>query len=118
MVIEKPWVTHKGHNWLACEEYYNDIAEHLFIFSPPGNGLDCVRTWEALYLRTVPIVIKSIAMKEFSDLPIIMVDNWDQVHEEFLRTEYERIINTQYNLSKMRMSWWADRIRHFARTEE
>ena len=30
--------------------YYKKVAEHKFVLSPRGNGLDTHRLWEALYL--------------------------------------------------------------------
>ena len=35
-------------------------AHFAFVASPSGNGLDCHRTWEALLLRSIPIVKVSV----------------------------------------------------------
>lgn len=49
----------------------------MFELSPLGQGLDCHRTWEALILRTIPIVRKSPIHHLFDDMPVIQVDDWD-----------------------------------------
>jgi hypothetical protein len=103
---DKSWVTFKSN--LDWKEYYNDISRHKFVISPRGNGVDCHRTWESLYLRSIPIVLKSIHMNEFSDLPILLIDSWEQVTEDFLLTEYDKMINIRYNMSKLKMSYWSD----------
>lgn len=36
--------------------YLRRLARSRFVVSPPGNGIDCHRTWEALLLGAVPIV--------------------------------------------------------------
>lgn len=41
---------------IPFDEYLETIASYSFVSSPPGNGYDCFRTWEALVVGTVPIV--------------------------------------------------------------
>ena len=101
---DKEWSTYEsGITW---REYYDRIARHKFVFSPRGNGIDCHRTWEALYLRTIPIVKSSICMNDFSDLPILFINNWDEIGYDFLVEKYEEISSTKYDLSKLKISYW------------
>ena len=61
---------------------YRKIAHgYSFIVSPPGNGEDCHRTWEALYLGAVPIVLRSSMTEGFArkGLPLWMVDSYDEL---------------------------------------
>tara|TARA_R110000782_G_scaffold101489_1_gene188255 strand:- start:255 stop:1058 length:804 start_codon:yes stop_codon:yes gene_type:complete len=102
------WVTKTSN--LSMEKFYFDIASHKFVISPRGNGVDCHRTWEALYLRTIPIVRRSIHTKEFEDLPIFFVDKWSEVDYNSLIDFYEHVQNTNYNLDKMKISYWRKRI--------
>lgn len=101
---QKNWVT-KTKN-LSIEKLYFDIASHKFILSPRGNGIDCHRTWEALYLKTIPIVRNSIHMNEFKDLPIYFVNSWEEITEESLYDFYENSKNMLYNLDKLKLSYW------------
>ena len=104
MFIDKKWVTKEENvDW---KMYYDSIADSKFCFSPRGNGIDCHRTWEALYLRTIPIVKKSICMNDFLDLPILFIDDWSEITEQFLQEKYEHMKNNMYNLEKLRMSYW------------
>ena len=112
----KVWDTFKYHDWvlktsnLSMEKFYFDVASSKFIISPRGNGVDCHRTWEALYLRTIPIVKRSTHMKEFEDLPIFFVDNWNEVCYNTLVEFYEKVKHNLYNLDKMKISYWRKRI--------
>ena len=36
--------------------YRKMLSKYMFVASPAGNGLDCHRTWEAMYLGVIPIV--------------------------------------------------------------
>lgn len=102
--IDENWTTNKSG--LSWQEYYWDLATHKFAISPPGNGVDCHRVWECLYLRTLPIVIDSIHMREFKELPIIIVKNWDEITYNFLEEKYEEFQNKHFDLSKMKISYW------------
>jgi hypothetical protein len=71
-------------------EYLNKLKDHKFIISPEGNGVDCHRTWEALYLKTIPIVDRSLVTEYFSQFfPMVLVDNWNTFNLEQLEGVYE-----------------------------
>ena len=57
-------------------KYRTLVEQSKFVISPPGNGADCHRTWEALYLGAVPVVLKSSWGYSHWDLPVIAVDEW------------------------------------------
>ena len=64
---------------VSPQEFRRAVRESYFVISPPGRGLDCHRTWEAIYLGAVPVVLKtSLAPSLVSQLPILAVDNYDQ----------------------------------------
>ena len=50
---------------------YREIAkDYMFIASPPGNGLDCHRTWEAMYMGCVPIVEDNSMNRRFFEMGV------------------------------------------------
>lgn len=62
-------------------DYKRKLSKQMFVASPPGNGEDCHRTWEAMYLKVVPIVKKSEGMEYFLSLglPLVVIDSWDDL---------------------------------------
>jgi hypothetical protein len=48
-------------------EFFERLASSYFCISPNGNGVDCYRTWQALYLRTIPIVTRSVLTEHSGD---------------------------------------------------
>ncbi|CAE8596070.1 unnamed protein product, partial [Polarella glacialis] len=42
---------------LTHEEFLVLLSEHQSVLSPPGRGYDCGRTWQALAVGTVPLVV-------------------------------------------------------------
>lgn len=73
--------------FLTPRSYRKLLTNSKFVVSPPGNGDDCHRTWEAVYLGAVPIVLSS--HWPFADyaLPVMVVDSWsevkDRLHDTF-----------------------------------
>jgi len=112
MFSDKSWVT-KGEMNLEVDghkQYLKDIQSHKFCICPRGNGFDTHRLLEALYLGTIPVVKKCISMEQFYDFPCLFIDDWDQVTEEFLQEKYEEIINHDYNIDKLYVSYWTKAI--------
>ena len=68
--------------------YRRKAAGYRFLASPPGNGLDCHRTWEAFYLRVVPIVLRCVMTERFAalGLPLWLVDSYEELAEETEQT--------------------------------
>jgi hypothetical protein len=56
------------------------LAASLFVMSPPGNGIDCHRTWEAIYFGAIPVIKREkLAESIYNDLPIYVVDDWSEI---------------------------------------
>ena len=61
------------------KSYLQELKKHKFCLSPEGNGIDCYRTWEALYMKTIPICKRSVMVEEFAKtFPIYIVDDWKE----------------------------------------
>ena len=63
------------------ESYLREVARSHFILSPNGNGIDCHKHWEALYLNTVPIVTNSINIQHHKHLPFLILKEWRDFKE-------------------------------------
>lgn len=110
---DKKFVTTKFG--IPHEVFAEDVYSHPFTLSPRGNGYDCVRTWESLYLRSIPIIKRNNVMSHFSDLPILFVDEWEQITEEFLLEKLEELKNKDFDLSKAKISYWKSRLSIYGR---
>jgi hypothetical protein len=107
----KPWVTvERGHNGINFKQYLENIHSHPFMICPEGHGIDTVRTWECLYLGTIPIEKVNINNQFYTDLPILFVKDWNEINEAMLQDEYERIIHSQWSMEKLNFSYWKDKI--------
>ena len=71
------------------ERYLTEIASSYFTLSPIGNGIDCHKTWEAIYMKSIPIVTRWHGVEEFKKLgiPILIIDDWSDFKDLDLTPE-------------------------------
>ena len=88
--IEQTGIQPSGKRPVA--EFFEQVASAFFCLSPRGNGIDCYRTWQALYLRTVPVVTRSLLSERRPELPLVVLDDWSEFRSiEFSPELYERV---------------------------
>ena len=59
-------------------------------------------------MGSIPIVKIDRAHELFTDLPILFVDDWRKISEGFLIDKYEDMASREYNMEKMKLSYWLD----------
>lgn len=91
----------------AC---YDIWRNYKFILSPPGTGFDCHRTWEAVLIGVIPIVLASTLNELYTELPILVVDSYDILTESFLDNKYNIIKKKKYNMEKITLEYWIKHI--------
>jgi hypothetical protein len=69
-------------------EYRELVKASKYVLSPPGNGPDCHRTWEAIYLGAIPIVKFEFWPFSRIDLPVIVLNNWSDL-ETFSKYNFD-----------------------------
>lgn len=100
---------------LKQAEYWRIHDEFAFEVSPRGKGLDCFRTWECLFLDTIPIVKTSpldVLYRE-EGFPVVVVSSFREVTTENLRrwkAEREGQFTDQMR-RKLTNDYWLERIR-------
>jgi len=111
MLRDRHYVTTEyGKNGIDFNNYLNNLYNHKFVISPEGNGIDTHRTWESMYINTIPIEKRNINNQFYTDLPICFVNEWEEITEEFLENEYVRISKTKWNLEKLDFNYWKNKI--------
>lgn len=90
--------------------YADNLTKYAFCLCPRGNGIDTHRLWEALYMGCIPIVKNHPTHHFEMDLPIIFVDYWLEITQEFLEEKIKTIDYSLFNSPLLRMSYWKERI--------
>jgi hypothetical protein len=93
-------------------DYFREMSTCKFTLCPPGWGPDSYRVWEALLVGSIPIVekVSQSMTKLYFELPILIVDDLKKIDTEFLKREYEKISKCKYNMQKLYMRYWIDKI--------
>lgn len=63
----------------SIADYHQELLASRYVLSPPGNGFDCHRTWEAIYLGCIPIVKREFWPFCHLKLPVLVLDDWSDV---------------------------------------
>lgn len=104
-------VTRRGgrsQNDLSPIEFYSALRQHRFVVAPEGTGPDTHRLWEALALGVVPIVKRSPIHRAWDHLPVLWVDEWEEVTEELLHGWPSP--DAEQDLPELCWSHWRQRI--------
>jgi len=104
-------------NWLENVtpiENIQRLAQYKFCICPEGNGFDTHRLWEALYVKTVPIVIKSEYSQILAkyNIPMVVLESWNDLNIEklnyndydFENIVFKKILNFEEIEKKIRNS--------------
>jgi hypothetical protein len=111
LLENKDWVTvERGSNGHEFDQYLNDVYNHKFVICPEGNGMDTHRTWETLYMNTIPIEKRNINNQFYTDLPICFVDDWEEITEEFLNRWLIGNSWQDWNMEKLDFEYWKNKI--------
>jgi hypothetical protein len=99
---------------LNSHQYFQLLSEYKFVASPPGNGEDCIRTWEAMYVGVIPIVQRSILTTYFESLklPLWVIDSWDELEgysERDLEKTYQFIMK-KCDRTALFLQFWKHKI--------
>jgi hypothetical protein len=107
----------KGGAWYpagaALTEQVEALLPYKFWISPRGNGLDCHRTWEALYMGSIPVVRSSFMDSLYEGLPVLIVNEWTEVTKATLDVAYDQLAPNgvlMIDESKLHKAYWR---RHF-----
>lgn len=105
-----------SEHFMTPRRHSKILTTYKFVASPPGHAIESCRTWEALYLGTIPIVKDFVAMRYFKSLglPIWIVKDWkelDGLTENDLAEKYKSILSNSKN-EALCMDFWIKKIKN------
>lgn len=82
-------IKNKGIPFLSnqnFEQYLKTLKSYEFCICPEGNGIDCHRFWECLYLRVIPVCKNNILVSYYSKhFPVVILDDWEELNVKDLK---------------------------------
>ena len=98
----------KWENKHDLTAHYESISKYKWTLCPRGAGQDTHRLWEALYLGSIPIVLKSSISSLYEGLPVIQLNNWDELSLPLLEKRSKELPLSRTNAY---FSHWQKKIR-------
>ena len=94
--------------------YRRILLNYMFVICPEGNGIDTHRMWEALYLRTIPIIKKNMISNfiKKAKIPVLILNNWSDL-SKFDEKKLQKIYFSKKKLFNNRylfQDFWKKRI--------
>ena len=106
-----------GHDWVTHDfpdndnnKYHQSLKEATFVLCPWGNGVDTHRLWEALYSGSIPVTKQHVTYKSVKDLPILFVDDYEDITYELLEQFLKNLDINKFNIEKLDLNYWIDEI--------
>ena len=109
----KQHMLNNGFKWTEnrpLKDYMQLMKTYKFALAPPGRGIDTHRCWEALMVGTIPIVLSSSINELYEDLPVVVIEDWSIITEEFLHKKYDEILKSTYDFQKVYCDYWIRKI--------
>jgi len=86
------------YNEISFEDFASYAKSYLGVVSPRGNGIECIRTYETLYLGGIPIVVGSIQdyhsiyEKIYKNLPVVFISDQNKLKDfNFISDEIKKV---------------------------
>lgn len=113
-LLSNTHVCEKIESWPNAFNYLKILNTYKFVASPPGNGIDCHRTWEAMYLGVIPIVEESILTNYYKEigLPLLVIKDWgdlQNISELSLQKIYHEI-SPKFLNNALYFDYWISKI--------
>jgi len=96
-------------------KYLEELDEFKYSIVPRGNGQDCHRLWESLYLDTIPVIDDKKLFENFTTgswegTPIIFIKNWKKFSEELIIKEEKNLVIKNKWRKNLNFKYWKNLI--------
>lgn len=92
-------------------DYMEEMSHYKFTLSPRGYGPDSYRNYEALLVGSIPIVHTSHMDDLYADLPVLIIQDWQEITEDFLKEKYAQMTAKKWNIEKLFSEYWIKKIK-------
>ena len=91
--------------------YMDIVQKYKFCLQPYGTCPNAFRMFECLIVGTIPVFFNSCSAEAYQDLPVLILDNIEELTEEYLEKCYEKIVSREdYMFEKLFSKYWLNRI--------
>ena len=107
------------HSICDRSEFWRSLGGYAFAIAPAGHGIDTHRLWEILQMQSIPIVVSSTLDVLYSQLPVIILQNWTEVFQANILSRHKENIQQRFGenpfanesvKSKLTLNYWTELI--------
>ena len=91
--------------------YWETAINYTFVLTPSSSGLDSHKIWEVLCIGGIPIICIPQFKKMFEDLPVLIVNDWNELTQELLDKTIIEFRSRIFNYRKLTLDYWRDLIK-------
>ncbi|KAJ3348398.1 hypothetical protein HDU83_001350 [Entophlyctis luteolus] len=91
--------------------YSEYFANSRFVISPHGMGLDCYRTYEAIFMNTIPVVITSTLDSLYTGLPVLILKDWNELTIELMEKVEADFSTMNWDFRPLYVDYWYHKVR-------
>lgn len=110
-ILESPLlqseVFHVFRSYLVEKRYFELVGKYRFILALEGNGYENHRVWESLYQNSFPVMLRTPWARNIESLglPVLLVDDMDQITTSLLRLHLDK--HSNFSAEKCEVLWTA-----------
>ena len=95
---------------LPLHEFWRSMSGYRFMLSPWGHVHDSAKTFEALIVKTIPIILSGPYSHAYRDLPVVVIDDLEEINPQNLRRWWESLSGYFDDSSFLYSDYWWHRI--------
>lgn len=104
-----------GDNQDSYEDYLDNLSKHAYVISPPGNGQDCYRTLESIYMGCVTYV-QDTPTNYLTKLPAYRYKSVEDIIASYNSGTKDTLLGSPEEQPETKLSYWKELI-HSKRNE-
>jgi hypothetical protein len=94
----------KSNNY---NNYFNRLKKSKFSICPRGCGIDSYRVYDSILCDCIPIMLNNNEYYNyFHEFPILFINDYEDISEEFLHEKWNKINIQQFDKSKLTFEYW------------
>ncbi len=107
-------------DWCECpsatmpiDQFLEEMKKCQYVIAPCGNGYDCYRNLEAIYIGTIPVVETGVWNEAYEGLPFVSLDSYNELGLDNLhnkRQQISHLLKQDLTGTRADMDYWEQRI--------
>ncbi len=107
-------------DWCVCpsttmpiKQFLQEMKKCKYVIAPCGNGYDCYRTLEAIYIGTIPVLETGVWNEAYEGLPFISLDSYNELGLDTFdlkRQQITHLLKKDLTDTRADMDYWEQRI--------